>query len=501
MSATLTSGASGVSGKPINFTLNGTSVGSAVTNGSGVATLNNASLAGINAGSYSTGVGASFAGDNSFATSSGTASFTVNKATPTVTVSGGPFTYDATPHAATATAVGVDGVTAVSGTFAFTYTPPGNATAPTNAGTYNVSAAFTSTNANYSNATGSGSITIDKATPVFTGLAASQTINRGTASINVSGKFSTAGGLVPAGQTATVTVDSAPPATSSGFNQNNGNFNATVDTHAIVAGTYPITYSYAGDTNFNSATDSGTNLTVNNPAPTLTSISPTSGNTGQTLNVSFTGTNFISGVTTVSFGANITVNTVTVNSGTNLTANITIGSGGATGPRNVSVTNPAPGGGTATLANGFTVNNCTVNTTTSVASSLNPSMYGQSVTFTATVTAASGSNPPTGSLNFVIAGDRPGRRHGGVHDQHDRHMDIHDLSTERCDSHSVGLVCPHGNFVDSSTTTPVSQVVNKRPATWTTNANSKVYGENDPALSPAAQKRRDRRRASWRRIT
>ena len=68
-----------------------------------------------------------------------------------------------------------------------------------------------------------------------------------------------------------------------------------------------------------------------------------------------TGTNFIAGVTTVSFGANITVNTTTVDDPTQITANITIANGAALGARNVTVTNPAPGGGTATSNNGFTV--------------------------------------------------------------------------------------------------------------------------------------------------
>src|SRR5256885_1671990 len=73
-SATLTSGASGVSGKIISFTRNGTSVGSATTNGSGVATLTGVSLCGVNAGTHASGVGASVAGDGSYATSNGTAS-------------------------------------------------------------------------------------------------------------------------------------------------------------------------------------------------------------------------------------------------------------------------------------------------------------------------------------------------------------------------------------------------------------------------------------------
>jgi uncharacterized repeat protein (TIGR01451 family) len=98
-------------------------------------------------------------------------------------------------------------------------------------------------------------------------------------------------------------------------------------------------------------------FTVNNPAPTLTSITPTAGGRLQTLDVVLTGTGYISGVTTVSFGADITVNSTNVTSGTSLTANISIAATAATGGRDVTVTNPAPGGGPATLAGAFTVNN------------------------------------------------------------------------------------------------------------------------------------------------
>jgi hypothetical protein len=84
LTATLISGGSPLSGKLITFTLNGNGVGSAVTNASGVATLSNASLAGINAGSYPSGVGASFAGDGSYSGSAGSNSLTVGKATTTI---------------------------------------------------------------------------------------------------------------------------------------------------------------------------------------------------------------------------------------------------------------------------------------------------------------------------------------------------------------------------------------------------------------------------------
>ena len=74
LQATLSSSAS-VTGKTISFALNGTSVGTATTNSSGVATLLSASsLAGINAGTYASGVSATFAGDSSIAAASATAS-------------------------------------------------------------------------------------------------------------------------------------------------------------------------------------------------------------------------------------------------------------------------------------------------------------------------------------------------------------------------------------------------------------------------------------------
>src|SRR5207253_3105112 len=85
--------------------------------------------------------------------------FMVAKATPTVTVTDPMPTYDGNPHSATATAVGVDGHTAVSGSFTFTY--DGSGTAPTNAKTsYAVVATFTSSDSNYAGATGNGVLTI-----------------------------------------------------------------------------------------------------------------------------------------------------------------------------------------------------------------------------------------------------------------------------------------------------------------------------------------------------
>jgi len=82
LSAKLTDGVSPLSGKTIDFSLNGNGAGNAVTNGSGVASLSNVSLTGINAGVYPTGVGASFAGDPPYLGSNATNSLSVGQVNP-----------------------------------------------------------------------------------------------------------------------------------------------------------------------------------------------------------------------------------------------------------------------------------------------------------------------------------------------------------------------------------------------------------------------------------
>jgi uncharacterized repeat protein (TIGR03803 family)/probable HAF family extracellular repeat protein len=85
LSATMTLGGSPLAGREVTFALNGFAAGTATTNDSGVATIAGVSLAGINASTYPGGVQASFAGDSSYAPSSGTADLIVAKAIPTIT--------------------------------------------------------------------------------------------------------------------------------------------------------------------------------------------------------------------------------------------------------------------------------------------------------------------------------------------------------------------------------------------------------------------------------
>ncbi|MBI3578786.1 MAG: hypothetical protein HY089_05165, partial [Ignavibacteriales bacterium] len=94
-------------------------------------------------------------------------------------------------------------------------------------------------------------------------------------------------------------------------------------------------------------------FTVGNPRPTFSNISAMGGLRGQSLSVSVTGTNFIRGITSVSFGPDITVNSLTVNSATQATALISITPAVETGAHDVMITNAEPGGGAVTMPGVF----------------------------------------------------------------------------------------------------------------------------------------------------
>jgi predicted regulator of amino acid metabolism with ACT domain len=95
-----------------------------------------------------------------------------------------------------------------------------------------------------------------------------------------------------------------------------------------------------------------------NPVPTVTAVSPFNGPKGQTLTVVLTGTGFINGVSSPSFGGFISPGTWLVTSSTQMTVPITISPGAPDGSYDVSVVNGPGGGGPGgigTLKNGFTV--------------------------------------------------------------------------------------------------------------------------------------------------
>ena len=111
-------------------------------------------------------------------------------------------------------------------------------------------------------------------------------------------------------------------------------------------------------------------------------------------------------------------------------------------------------------------------TTTAVSSSFNPSVYGDSVTFTATVTRTSGSGTPTGNVNFTIAGigvvaGTPGATTANTATW------TYTTSALTAGNHSVSASYVHtGAFQDSSGSLSGGQTVNKATPTATLAVNN-----------------------------
>ena len=211
-------------------------------------TYNGSSENPVNAGTYT--VVATFNGTAVYESATATKTFVIHKATPTVTVNGGTFTYDGAPHGATATVTGVGGVDL--GPALLTY--DGSVDVPVNAGTYVAVATFDGSG-NYGHATGSAVVSISKATVVLawnrpagivygTQLGGDQL--NATASAFGSFDYSPAAGAVlnaGAAQTLTATFTPADPA-----NYTGGTVHTTIDVSRAVPTVTAIggTFTYDG---------------------------------------------------------------------------------------------------------------------------------------------------------------------------------------------------------------------------------------------------------------
>jgi hypothetical protein len=223
----------------------------------------------VNAGSYT--VVATFNGTAVYEAATATKTFVIHKATPTVTVNGGTFTYDATAHPATGTVT--RGAVSL-GSPVFTYN--GASESPVNGGTYNVVGTFAG-DANHNPATGSATITINKTIPVVT-------VTGGTYTYDGQPHPATAsatgvGGALLAGLTVTYNGSPDPPVNANGYAvtatfPGNANYEAITRNSAIqIAQATPIvtvtggTFTYDGQPHGASATVTGIGGVDLGPAP------------------------------------------------------------------------------------------------------------------------------------------------------------------------------------------------------------------------------------------
>ena len=146
-------------------------------------------------------------------------------------------------------------------------------------------------------------------------------------------------------------------------------------------------------------------FTVPYAVPTLTTVGPSSGKAGgAAFTLTVTGTNFAYGSTVRWNGSNRATSYV---SDTQLTASIPASDIAGVGTASITVFNPTPGGG---LSNAVSFPIAQANTSLVLASSKTPSVVGETVTFSATLTQSAGMAAPrqpkdvtpTGVVTFTI---------------------------------------------------------------------------------------------------
>jgi hypothetical protein len=227
-----------------------------------------------NAGSYPIVCSGGSAANYNFNFVNGT--LTIAKATPTVSVTGGTFTYDGASHPATGSVTGVGGANLGSPTFTYT---PGGAAAPLNAGSYSVLGAFAG-NGNYEAVSNTGSIIINKADAAFNITPYTGVYD--AAPHNITGTASGAGGVdLTSGLTFGASFTDVPGGTGTWNFAGGTNYNDS-------SGTAPITITKATAT-FNIAPYSGVyDAQPHNISGTASGVGSVDLTSGLTFGTSFT---------------------------------------------------------------------------------------------------------------------------------------------------------------------------------------------------------------------
>ncbi|HEX4794926.1 MAG TPA: Ig-like domain repeat protein [Humisphaera sp.] len=253
---------------------------------------------------------------------------------------------------------------------------------------------------------------------------------------------------------------------------------ATFTTSALMLGTHPITAVYGGDTNDSASTSAALNQVVNKDA-TSTSISSSA-------NPSVTGQSvtFTANVAVLAPGAGLATGTVTFMDGTTSLGTGTLTGGVAT----FSTSSLSVGGHNITAVYGGDTNDNgstsailtqVVNvdvTSTSLTSSLNPSVFGQTITFTASVSVnAPGAGTVTGTVQF-----KDGSMVIGTGTLNASGVASFTTSALSIGSHNITAVYSGDSNNAASTSAPVVQAVNSDATTTTisSSVNPSFFGQS-----------------------
>ena len=410
-----TTSSGGVPTGTVTFTEGATVWASNVAvNGSGQASFSTAALT---VGSHT--ITATFTGASGWANSSGSApSQVVNNAvtTTTATSSPNPSTYgQAVTFTSTITSSGgvpVGTVTFTEGTKVWATNVAVNGSGQASFSISALTVGSHTITATFTGASGWGN---------SSGNAAPQVVNNATSTTAASSpnpsvfgqlvtftSTTTSSGGVPAG---TVTFTEGSTVWASNVTVN-GSGHASFSTTALTVGSHVITATFTGSSGWSNSSGNTPSQVVNSAA-TTTAVSSSANPAVYGQPVTFTAT-----VTATAPGSGVPMGTVTFkNGGSTLGTGTLNGSGVAT----LTTSALAVGSASITAVYGGSANfnastssnlNQTVNkdnTTATISSSANPSVYGQLVTFTATVTAtAPGSGVPTGTVTFKNGGSTLG---------------------------------------------------------------------------------------------
>jgi hypothetical protein len=365
----------------VTFTEGSTTIGTGTIN-NGVVTITTSTLP-----VGTTTITATYNGDSNNNSSTGSTTQTVSKASPTLGLASSlnpsganqSVTFTATlPSTVTGTVTFAEGATILG-------------TVTTSSGVATLSTSTLTVASHTITATYNGDSNNNTATASLV-----QVVNQNATTITVTtsgpstyGNTVTITATVPTGATGTVTfTNGSTPIGTGTVNPSTGTVSVTTST--LPTGTNTITASYSGDTSYSAATGT-TTQTVSKITPPITVTTSGPSNYGETVTITTTLPPGTTGTVTITNGSTI-VGTGTINPSTGVATVTTSSLPSGTGTITATY-NGDPNNNTATGSTSQTVNKASSSVV--LTSSLNPSTFGQPVTFTATVPVAS-----TGTITF-----------------------------------------------------------------------------------------------------